>query len=391
MSKAPLAPLRIVADANIPHVYELFGWFGEVVRLPGHALDYRAAAGADVLLVRSVTQVDASVLDRSRVRFVGSATIGTDHVDLSLLQERGIAFAHAPGSNADSVVEYVTAALLAVFAARGEPLRGRTVGVVGCGHIGGRLAERLPALGCHVLCNDPPLAEAAGGGHQYHALADILGAADVITLHPPLERFGPYPTYHLIGDAELGRMRPGAWLVNASRGAVVENAALLRALAAGRLAGAILDVWEGEPTPNPALVAACSIATPHIAGYSYDGKVQGALMLADALARWLGVEPEPAGEALLAAEPVPDLRTPSVDLAETAWLDALVRQAYDVRADDAQMRAYLTSPPRDRAELFQHLRRTYPPRRSFMRHRVTGTVPGAYEEAVVDGLGMHLG
>jgi erythronate-4-phosphate dehydrogenase len=294
--------LRILADANIPHAEDLFAAFGRVEVRPGAALDARTVADADVLLVRSVTVVDADLLRGSRVRFVGSATIGTDHVDLDFLATEGIAFAHAPGSNAESVVEYVLAALLAVLAARGEALRGRTVGVVGCGAIGGRLALRLPALGAEVLRNDPPLAEASGVQWEYHPLDAVLDRADVLTLHPPLTRTGPYPTHHLIGARELEALRPGALLVNASRGAVVDNAALREALGAGRLGGAVLDVWEGEPSPDPAVLARCALGTPHIAGYSYDGKVEGARMLAAALAAWLRQEPSetslPEPEAL---------------------------------------------------------------------------------------------
>jgi erythronate-4-phosphate dehydrogenase len=379
--------LRILADANIPHARALFGPFGEVEVRPGAALDAGTVAGAHVLLVRSVTVVDADLLRGSRVRFVGSATIGTDHVDLDFLAREGIAFAHAPGSNAESVVEYVLAALLAVLAARGEALRGRTAGVVGCGAIGGRLARRLPALGAEVLRNDPPLAEAAGVQSGYHPLGAVLDRADILTLHPPLTRTGPHPTHHLIGARELAALRPGALLVNASRGAVVDNPALREALGAGRLGGAVLDVWEGEPSPDPALLERCTLGTPHIAGYSYDGKVEGARMLASALAAWL--RQEPAAVSLPEPEALPPLQAPPSDLPETAWLDALTRQAYDIRADDARMRNLLALPPSEQGGAFQHLRKTYPVRRTFGLHRVGGEVPPAYRRAIREGLGFR--
>ncbi len=178
--------LVIVADENIPHAGEAFGTLGAVRRMPGRAMTPADARAADVLLVRSVTPVGAGLLAGSRVRFVGSATIGTDHVDTGYLRREGIAFAHAPGANAGSVVEYVLAALLHLSAGRGEALRGKTVGVVGCGNIGGRLAGRVPALGAHVLQNDPPCAEAGAAAHVFAPLVQVLGAAGAETHPPPL-------------------------------------------------------------------------------------------------------------------------------------------------------------------------------------------------------------
>ena len=339
--------------------------------------------------------MDAALLEGSPVRFVGSATIGTDHVDLAYLRDRGIAFAHAPGSNADSVVEYVLAALLAAYAERGEPLRGRTVGVVGCGHIGGRLAERLPHLGVRVLKNDPPLmgaAEATGQPHDFVPLDQVLAEADAVTLHPPLTHAGPHPTAHLVGERELAAMKADALLVNASRGAVVDNRALREALAARRIGGAVLDVWEGEPEPDPALLRLARTATPHVAGYSYDGKVQGTAMLHRALADWLGVTPRWDAEAELTPGPgeLAPLRLPDPALPETAWLDALVRHAYDVRADDARMRRLLTLPPEERGAYFHRLRKTYPRRRDFRWYAVADAVPEAYAGAVRRGLRFRL-
>lgn len=383
--------MRLLADANIPDARNAFSPFGEVETRPGGQIDAEALRYIEVLLVRSVTPVNEALLRESPVRFVGSATIGTDHVDREYLAEAGIAFAHAPGSNAESVVEYVLAALLATHADRGEALRGKTVGIVGGGQIGGRLARRLPALGMQVLVCDPPLAERAeaqGVHHAYHSLDTLLDSADVLTLHPPLTRTGPHPTHHLIGRAELERMKPGAWLVNASRGAVVDNVALRDALASDHLAGAVLDVWENEPTPDPDLLARCAIATPHIAGYSFDGKIQGTLMLARALADHLGRPHDPSWDALLAPDALAPLTLPEADLDETAWLDALVRQAYDLRADDARMRPLARLDAPARAEAFQALRRDYPRRRSFAWHRLAASEPADRREAVRLGLGL---
>jgi erythronate-4-phosphate dehydrogenase len=337
--------------------------------------------------------VGEALLRGSAVRFVGSATIGTDHVDRAYLLANDVAFAHAPGSNAQSVVEYVLAALLAVATGEDNAFRNRTVGVVGCGHIGGRLAARLPALGLRVLRCDPPLADAAeaeGRSHNFVPLATVLADADIVTLHPPLTRTGPHPSFHLIGADELAAMKPNALLVNASRGAVVDNAALREALEEGQIGGAVLDVWEGEPTPDPDLLRRTRLATPHIAGYSFDGKVQGTAMLYDALVAWLDTPSTWDADAVLAADGLLPLRPPKGE-GDIAWLDALVRQAYDIRADDARMREILSLPEEEQGTAFHRLRKTYPRRRAWEHHAIDAdAVPPGLRTAVAEGLGFTL-
>ncbi len=389
----PGAPLRILADENIPLAVEAFGTLGTVRLLPGREITPADVQEADVLLVRSVTRVDARLIDGSPVRFVGTATIGTDHVDEAALRKRGIAFAHAPGSNAGSVVEYVLAALLRLAGRRGEALRGKTVGIVGCGNIGGRLAARLPALGLHVLKNDPPLAAQSGPSHDFIPLDALLAEADVVTLHVPLTYGGPHPTHHFFEETTLGRLKPGAWLLNTARGPVVASDALKAMRAAGGPGAVVLDVWENEPTPDPDLLRRVDIATPHIAGYSYDGKVQGTVMLYDALVGHLGASPEWEAASAFAPGPGdrPTLTPPAPGLSETDWLDALVRQMYDLGADDARLRRLPDLPPEEHAAYFSTLRKTYPRRRSFTRHLLPRrAVPVAYRVAVEYGLGVQL-
>lgn len=377
----------ILADENIPLLEECFGPLGTVRAVPGQAITARAVREADVLLVRSVTRVDAALLDGSRVRFVGSATIGTDHVDRAYLRRAGIAFAHAPGSNADSVVEYVLAALCCLARRHGVSLAGRTVGIVGCGNVGGRLARRLPALGFSLRRHDPPLAEAeerAGRPHSYVGLEEVL-ASDIVTLHVPLVTTGAHPTRHLIGRRELERVGASAWLINTSRGAVVDNRALREALEAGRPGACVLDVWEGEPRPDRALVEAVSLATPHIAGYSVDGKERGSRMIHEALCRHLGLDaPAPSpGEGAPRR-----LLPPDPALPEAEWLDAVVRQMYDVEADDARFREGLRA--EDPGRHFTLLRKHYPPRRTFGRHALpVDGLPAERIRAVREGLGVR--
>jgi erythronate-4-phosphate dehydrogenase len=386
-----MSSLRIVADENIPCVKAAFGDLGRVRRRPGREIDSTAVAEADVLLVRSVTPVTPSLLDDSPVQFVGSATIGTDHVDEDDLHERGVAFAHAPASNADSVADYVVAALLTLAHRRGVALADKTVGIVGCGNIGGRLCRRLSALGLKVLPNDPPraAAEPAAQTPDFVSLDTVFERADVVTLHVPLTTGGAHPTESLVDAEALERLDDRAWLVNTSRGPVVDGTALLRALRRDALGAAVLDVWENEPTPDPPLVRAVDLATPHIAGYAWDGKLRGTKMLYDALCDHLDVEPAWSPDAVLRpAHPArlqcqaPDPRTPRPD-----WLHQLTQQAYDLAADDARMRALLERPPAEQGAFFQELRATYPTRRELRRFSVGGSgVPDDRRTAVEEGL-----
>ncbi|GIV61915.1 MAG: erythronate-4-phosphate dehydrogenase [Rhodothermaceae bacterium] len=387
---------RILADENIPFVREAFGRHGEVRLAAGRTLSREDVSRSDVLLVRSVTRVDAALLAGTPVRFVGTATIGTDHVDVAWLREQGIAFAHAPGSNAESVVEYVLAALLRLAVRRGVALRGRTAGVVGCGHIGSRLARRLRGLGMKVLLNDPPRAEAAeraGETHPFVPLDDLLTAAEVLSLHVPLTRSGRHATHHLIAAEALGRMRSGAWLINTARGGVVEESALRRAREEGRPGGVVLDVWEGEPAPDPVLIERVDLGTPHIAGYSYDGKVAGTAMIYRAFVAHFGLAPAWDPEPALAPGPGDrlDLVPPDPGLDETAWLDEVVRQMYDIEADDRRFRPLAHLGPEERAARFTALRKTYPRRRAFRRHRLPlAAVPEPYRGPLTEGLGVGL-
>jgi erythronate-4-phosphate dehydrogenase len=388
--------LRIVTDENMPLVDEAFGNLGEIRRLPGGAIRARDLLDTDVLLVRSVTQVDRDLLDGTPVRFVGSATIGTDHIDRSFLRERGVAFAHAPGCNAGAVVEYVLAALFSVAAHRGLSFRGRTLGIVGYGQIGSRLGPRAHALGMEVLCNDPPLAEQAeaeGKPHPFLSLDEVLASSDIVSLHVPLNRDAPWPTFHLMNEATLGLMKPNAWLVNSCRGAVVDNAALLRAIDTGHVGAAIMDVWEGEPKPDPALVDRCDLATPHIAGYSYDGKVTGTIMLYEALMDHLGKSLDWDASAVLRPTAEDDvlLAAPDAGLPEAEWLDALVRQAYPIREDDGRMREMMALPREEQGFRFTRLRKEYPRRRAFEYFTISGRdVPAEYRTLVEEALHFTL-
>lgn len=361
--------------------------------MSGRAISAVSVRDADVLLVRSVTRVDPNLLAGSRVQFVGSATIGTDHIDKPHLAQHDIAFAHAPGSNADSVVEYVMASLLHLAVQKNEPLRGKTVGIVGCGNIGSRLAQRLPAFGLRVLRNDPPLADQAGDAARYVSLDQILEEAEIITLHVPLTHTGRYPTNHLFDEALLACLPSHVWLLNTCRGPVVDNVALRKRQMSSPLAALVLDVWENEPALDMALLNLVDLGTPHIAGYSYDGKVTGTVMLYKALIKHLEQPPHwnPASIYAPTSEDDLSLTPPPARLPEHAWLHHLVSQMYPIQEDDQRLRNLCPLAPENQGPYFTQLRKSYPRRRSFTLHHIpTAEVPQPYTKAVRDGLGVQL-
>jgi erythronate-4-phosphate dehydrogenase len=377
--------MRIIADENIPCVAKAFASLGEVTLLPGRSMSAAQVRDADILLVRSVTRVDARLLAGSSIQFVGSATIGFDHVDREYLQQQGIGFSTAPGSNATSAAEYVVSALLALSAQQGFDPAGRTAGIIGCGNVGSRVRQKLAALGMNCLVNDPPLQ--APGGHEDFVDLDAVLQADVITVHVPYTREGPWPTHHLVDAAFLARLRPGTVFINTARGAVTDNLALDRLLASRSDLSMVLDVWEGEPDISMSLLEKVRLGTPHIAGYSLDGKLRGTEMIYHAACahfgqpiQWLAANDLPAGLSL-------DLRA----LQETpllVQLQAAVFACYDVRRDDASLRELLALPAPERPARFDRLRKEYPVRREFPQARITTGDPAGELASALSGLGF---
>ncbi|MFC3939043.1 4-phosphoerythronate dehydrogenase PdxB [Pseudomonas gingeri NCPPB 3146 = LMG 5327] len=352
--------MLIVADENIPLIDAFFAGFGEIRRLPGRAIDRAAVAGADVLLVRSVTPVSRELLEGSAVRFVGTCTIGTDHLDLDYFQEAGIHWSSAPGCNARGVVDYVLGSLLTLAEIEGAELARRTYGVIGAGEVGGRLIKVLRGLGWKVLVCDPPRQAAEGG--DYVDLEQIIEQCDVISLHTPLIRSGALSTWHLLDRQRLGRLRPGTWLINAARGPVVDNAALRDVLLEREDLQAVLDVWEAEPQVDVELAELCVIGSPHIGGYSLDGKQRGTAQIYQAYCAFIGQAPVVSLDDLL---PAPGLAQITLNAdCDPAWAMAMIcRAVYDPRRDDADFRRSLTGNVAEQRVAFDLLRKHYPERR----------------------------
>lgn len=352
--------MRILADENIPLVDDFFAEHGDIRSMPGRAINKAALEQSEVLLVRSVTRVDRELLEGSAVRFVGTCTIGTDHLDLDYFEEAGIKWASAPGCNARGVVDYVLGSLLALAEGEGVGLKDRRYGVVGAGEVGGRLVEVLRGLGWDVRVCDPPRQAREVG--EFVGLDEILAECDVISLHTPLTLDGEHPTFHLLDRARLEQLRPGAWVINAARGAVVDNAALREELARRPDIQAVLDVWEGEPQVDVALAELCWIATPHIAGYSLDGKLRGTAQIYHAFCASKGLEPTVELATLMPVAPLSGLSF-DASAKPADMLATICRAVYDPRRDDAAFRRTLSESEDQRRIDFDRLRKQYPPRR----------------------------
>ncbi|MDI9245707.1 4-phosphoerythronate dehydrogenase PdxB [Marinobacter sp. CHS3-4] len=373
--------MRIVADENIPLLESFFGDMGNIRQVPGRTMSADDVKDADILLVRSVTRVNEALLGDSRVRFVGTCTIGTDHIDQDWLGSAGIAFSAAPGCNANSVAEYV----LSVISLRAEKLclddwTDLSVGIVGAGNVGGELAHKLDRLGFDVVVCDPPLAEQSDEDDDRYSTLEEALKCDVVTLHTPLVRDGDHPTYHLIDESRLALLGRDQLLINTSRGEVIDTSALIRRLSEANPPTVALDVWENEPRINPELVEQAWLATPHIAGYSLEGKVQGSEMIYHALSRFMGLPVrKKAGQFL----PEPALSklsfTSAANEMDAAWV--AIRSCCDPRRDDARLRRTLSLSADERGQAFDRLRRQYPVRREFssLKIQLKGTSKSAQD------------
>ena len=355
--------LNIVADENIPFLNEFFGHFGNITALPGRAMQAKDLAAADILLVRSVTKVNEDLLKNSPVKFVGTCTIGVDHLDAAYLGARGITTASAPGCNAGGVVQYVLSAL-----ARVRPQWPQAkIGIVGCGNVGGRLYRVLNAAGVNVCGFDP---------FKHHAdirwvdWEDLL-QCDIICVHTPLTRGGNSPTYHLFDEAVTTRLKRGALLLNAGRGEVIDNLALLKCLQQQQDLTVVLDVWEGEPDIVAPLMNYVTLGTPHIAGYSFEGRVNGSLMIHRALGQFLALD-----EAELTQHAVSVMARAMGDPACLNFTDmnSSLLSIYDVARDDEQLRALVNKDGTSRLG-FDQLRKNYPQRRELSHYIVSPQSP----------------
>jgi erythronate-4-phosphate dehydrogenase len=361
--------MKIVADENIPYARQAFKSLGEVTTLPGRNLKPQDIQDCECLLVRSITQVNKALLKNSSVRFVASATIGTDHIDLDYLQQNDIGFANAPGCNAESAAEYMINVLFHLAQKKNFDPFGLTAGIIGHGNVGSRVKNKLDALGIKTLVNDPPLQHSGDDSQNFVSLQTILHECNFITCHVPLTRDGEHPTWHLFNGALLNKLGRNTLLFNAARGAVIDNNALSALLKSRDDLTVFLDTWEGEPRIDQTLLKQVDFASPHIAGYSVEGRLRGTQMILHAACDYFDIHASWKMQDYLPGKQLLKLyesHTPSL------WYE-LFNKHYVVENDYHALLKLADANPKVLATGFDLLRKNYPPRYEYDQFVVENT------------------
>jgi erythronate-4-phosphate dehydrogenase len=353
--------MKIVVDDKIPFLQGVFEPFAEVVYLQGSKINRTELKNADALIIRTRTICNNELLENTSVKFIATATIGYDHIDTKWCDANGIKWTNAEGCNASSVMQYLASALVFLSKKHGFKFSDRTLGVVGVGNVGRKVVKLGEILGMRIVLNDPPLVRKLGPC-GFISLDGIIREADIITLHVPLNLDGEDKTFHLFNESVLKKLNTGTFLINSSRGEVVNNKSLKDMLISNRLHGAVLDVWENEPEIDLELMKKLDIGTPHIAGYSVDGKANGTAMSVRALSKFfnLGIDNWFPGKL-----PLPSLQIIEIDAkgkTEQEILCQAIESTYKVADDDKRLR----NNPKD----FEKQRVDYPVRREFQAYTV---------------------
>ncbi|HEY5570506.1 MAG TPA: 4-phosphoerythronate dehydrogenase [Bacteroidales bacterium] len=360
----------IIIDEHIPYIKGILDEVASVVYMPGRQINAAVVKEADALIIRTRTQCDASLLEGSRVRFIATATIGYDHIDVSYCKQKGIRWTNAPGCNSSSVRQYILAALLLYSREKSYCLSGKVLGVIGVGHVGKKVAEVATLLGMKVLLNDPPRSDAEGSA-GFTDLQTIAGEADIISIHTPLIHSGPYPTFHLLDTAFFDSLQRKPLIINTSRGESIATDALKYASINNRISDMIIDCWENEPSPDPFILEHAFIATPHIAGYSVEGKVNGTQMSLDALYGFFKMK---------GLQPIISVPKPYDTLIDYNSLTHVVLRTYNPFLDSM----HLKRSPDD----FEYLRENYPLRREPIAYNVIN-VPLS-DRLILQSVGFNL-
>ncbi len=381
--------MKIVCAASVYMGGEAFSTLGDTQVLADEKITRKELKEADVLVIRSKTRANEALLRDTRVSFVGTATAGIDHLDTPYLEATETAWCAASGCNANSVAEYLVASLLYLGQRHSLVLEDLTLGIVGVGHVGSKVVEKAEALGMTVLKNDPPRREAEGRT-DFDPLEYVLRHADVVSLHVPLERGRPWPTVHMANYRFFEMLRPGCIFINTARGQVADPSALLDSLEQGVVSTAVIDVWEPEPNYPPALLSQVDLGTPHIAGYSLEGRFNGTWAVYHEVARFLEQEPTWRPSELSRGRGAVELALDAQGRADEEVLAEIVRQVYDVVVDDRSLRAGINMDDRERGEHFRQLRREYAMRREFQATSVTIRNATPTLERKIIGLGFQL-
>lgn len=361
--------MKIVCAETVLLGHEAFSSAGKTVVVPDREITRDHLLDADALVVRSKTGVNRELLKGTPVKFVGTATAGNDHIDAGALEAHGIYWCSSPGCNANSVSEYLVAALLVLARRHGLDLEGKTIGVVGCGNVGSRVVKKCHALGMNVLRNDPPLG-AVSPDPDFLPLEQVLAGSDIVSLHIPLVKEGPWPTERMADYRFFEQLKPGAIFINAARGSVCDYDALLDAKAGGAVSRMVLDVWSPEPAFRTDVLKMANLASPHIAGHSYEGKLNGTIACYNELCNFFEISKDWNMAASLPDPEVPTLGIDCTGRDDEEVLHDIIRQVYDIETDDRLIREADAHCEIDRARNFDALRKSYRVRREFKNTKV---------------------
>lgn len=369
--------MNIVADNTVPYLKGIAEPVANVTYLNSKEFTPEQIQDADVLIVRSIDKCTRELLEKSHVKLITTATIGFDHIDTAYCHEANICWKNAPGCNAVSVAQYLFASIITMALRKKEDLSGKTIGIVGVGHVGKEVEKLCKAYGLNVLRNDPPRAEIEGE-EGFVSLDTIAEQADIITFHTPLTKEGRHATYHLANQAFFDKLQRKPWFINASRGAVHETEALLEAYKKGLISELIIDCWENEPHINHELLTLSAIATPHIAGFSADGKANGTRICLEHIASFFHLEFEKIGEVIppAPANPIIDLN----DFAENRIEQAVLR-SFNPSEVDKKLR--------ENPDKFEWFRNNYNHPREFKAYTIIHA--DQKESKILQQLGFQIG
>jgi erythronate-4-phosphate dehydrogenase len=373
--------IKIIADDRIPFLRGVLEPYALVEYMPGNKIDKKSLTGADALLIRTRTKCTESLLKGTDIRFIGTATIGFDHIDTRYCESHGIKWTNAPGCNSSSVQQYIAAALLKMSMEFKFDLKDKTIGIIGVGNVGSKVSSFARAVGMNILQNDPPRARKEGDKH-FTDFDTVLAEADIITMHVPLNFVGHDKTYHMINDRTVKKMKKGAWIINSSRGEVAETSTLKKGLDTGRIGGVVIDVWEHEPDFDIELMHKTFISTPHIAGYSTDGKANGTSMVVNSLSKFFDI---PLGKWY--PEKMPEPSAPVIEISGKGKKpEDIIREAvfhsYNITEDDIRLRFS----PSD----FEKQRSEYPLRREFPAYTVRLGNSSKQVSKMLEALGFNI-
>ena len=373
--------MKIIADDKIPYLKGVLEPFAEVVYVPGSMINNGTLKNADALLTRTRTRCNKDLLGGTSVQFIGTATIGYDHIDTDWCNKQGIVWKSAPGCNASSVNQYIASVLITLAGRFGFSLKNRALGVVGVGNVGSRVVKTAELMGMKVYLCDPPRVRSEGAC-GFISLEGILRECDIISFHVPLNHSGIDKTFHMIDHELLECMNPGTIIINSSRGEVSNGNALKEALRHDRIGGLVLDVWENEPDIDHGLLQVCSLATPHIAGYSADGKAMGTAMVVRELSRHfnLGIDDWETNDI---PDPVnPEIRIDCEGLTHEEVISRVVLHTYRVSDDDRRLRETPSG--------FEKQRGEYPLRREFKAYTIIPDHADPVLMKTCQRLGFHI-